>query len=112
MELDTSTLMLIFFVLFLIASIWKIWAFLPNKQLEDDDTTPQSQEELLQCMLCVIQDNRGNLSEQELLKAMQEDNNFDSEKFWRFNLNKLKHLLQTYYDKNQGISNIMEIYTK
>jgi len=112
MKIDISTLMFIFFVLFLIASIWKIWAFLPNKQLADDDTTQEAQAALLTCMLCVIQENKGNLQEKELFEAMKKDHNFDSKKFWRFNLNKLKHLLQTYYENNPQTSSIMDIYKK
>ena len=112
MELDTSTLMLIFFVLFLTASIWKIWAFLPNEQLKDDDTTKESQERLLKCMLDVIQTHKGELEVSELLSAMKEDVKFDTKKFWRFNLNKLHHLLQTYYSNHPGISTIKDIYNK
>jgi len=112
MELDTSTLMLIFFILFLTASIWKIWAFLPNEQLKDDDTTDESQEKLLECMLDVIKKAKGELEPSELLLAMQEDEKFDKEKFWRFNLNKLNHLLQTYYTSHEGVSTIKDIYKR
>ena len=54
MELDTSTLMMIFFIIFLVISIWKIYAFLPNKQLEDDDTTEESKIDLTNVMLKTI----------------------------------------------------------
>jgi len=110
MELDTSTLMLIFFILFLTASIWKIWAFLPNEQLKDDDTTDESQEKLLECMLDVISKTKGELTPSELLQVMKEDIKFDKEKFWRFNLNKLNHLLQTYYVSHEGVTSIKDIY--
>ena len=112
MELDTSTLMLIFFILFLTASIWKIWAFLPNKQLSDDDTTKESQEILTRCMINAIKKSDGEITLQELLVAMREEKDFDTKIFWRFNLNKLKHLLQSYYALNPEISTIMEIYKK
>jgi hypothetical protein len=44
MEVDIKTLMLLFFILFLTLSIWKIWAFLPNKQLKDDDKMKGSED--------------------------------------------------------------------
>jgi len=110
MELDTSTLMLIFFILFLTASIWKIWAFLPNKQLADDDTTDEVQKQLLKCVINTIVRTEGNIEAKELLVEMRRESCFDKEKFWRFNLNKLNHLLQTYYSEHSEISTISEIY--
>jgi hypothetical protein len=43
--------------------------------------------------------------------AMSKDEDFDSELFWRFNLNRLKHLLKNYYTKNPDANNIASIYT-
>ena len=37
-ELETSTLMMIVFIVALIISVWKIYVFLLNEQLPDDDT--------------------------------------------------------------------------
>ena len=110
MEISTSTWMLIFFILFLVMSIWKIWAFLPNKQLADDDKTEESENELKNLMLKVIQDKKGEIDEKELFFGMNEDENFNSELFWRFNHNRLRQLLNVYYMQNPNTQNIKEIY--
>ena len=112
MEVSTSTWMLIFFILFLVMSIWKIWAFLPNKQLADDDKTEESENELRSLMFKVINDKRGELDEMELFLQMNEDENFNSELFWRFNLNRLKQLLNVYYMQNPSTHSIKEIYSE
>ncbi len=90
MELDTSTWMLLFFVLSFTISMWKVYAFLPNKTLADDDTTKESQEELIKI---IKKYKRNNISSKELLKLIVNDINFDKKHFWRFNENKLKQLL-------------------
>ena len=110
MELDTSTLMMIFFVIFLVLSIWKIYAFLPNKQLEDDDKTKEAQSELIRLMLKVIKDKKGKVDNKELFFAIIEDNEFDSKLFWRFNHNRLNQLLNQYYIKNPHAKSITDIY--
>jgi len=110
MEFSTSTLMMIFFIIALVISIWKIYAFLPNKALEDDDTTDDIQGKLLALMLKVIKENKGNLNSAELFFKMQEDENFDSQIFWRFNHNKLNQILSKYYIQNPNASSILDIY--
>jgi len=110
MELDTSTLMMMFFILFLVISIWKIYAFLPNKELADDDTTEASQEELTELMLNVIKKSDGELSSQELFKKIKEDSSFDKKHFWRFNQNRLNQLLTHYYLENPDTQTIKDIY--
>lgn len=110
-EFSTSTWMLLFFILFLTVSIWKIWAFLPNKQLVDDDTTREATASLERLMLKVIQNSEGKLNERELFFEISKDEDFDGQLFWRFNLNRLKHLLLSYYSKNPNTSTIIEIYT-
>ena len=102
--------MMIFFIIALVVSIWKIYAFLPNKQLEDDDSTDAVQDELLRLMLKVIKENKGELNNEELFFKMQEDEEFDNKAFWRFNHNKLNQLLNKYYIQNPNASSILEIY--
>ena len=111
-ELDTPTLMMIFFILFLVMSIWKIYAFLPNKALADDDTTEASQEELTNLVLSVLKKSDGKLTNVELCEKVMSDEAFDKEHFWRFNLNKLNQLLTHYYLKHPETTTIEEIYKK
>jgi len=108
MELETSTIMFGFFLILLTASIWKIWAFLPNKQLADDDRTEESQKELIHLMLKIIKNKKGEVSESDLFLEMKKDEEFNSQLFWRFNLNRLIHLVKEY--SNGGT--IKSIYEK
>ena len=110
MKLDTSTLMMIFFVLFFVISMYKIYAFLPNKQLADDDTTKESQKELTKLMLHVIKSNNKNLSVKELFLKIKSDDSFNKEHYWRFNQNRLNQLLNHYYLQNPHVKNIADIY--
>jgi hypothetical protein len=110
MDFDTSTIMMVFFIIALVVSIWKIYAFLPNKQLEDDDTTDDAQAKLERIMLKVIKIHEGKLNNEELFFKIQEDEDFDSEAFWRFNHNKLNQLLGKYYIKHPDTSSILDIY--
>ena len=109
MELDTPTIMMILFIALLVASIWKIYAFLPNKALADDDTTEASQEELLNLVLSVIKNTNEELSASELCTRVQNDPAFDEKHFWRFNLNKLNQLLIHLYSENPNIQSISDI---
>ena len=108
MELETSTIMLVFFLFLLTASIWKIWAFLPNEQLPDDDRTEESQKELTHLMLKIIKNEKGEISASELFLAMKKDEEFNSQLFWRFNLNRLIHLIKEHSDDG----NIKCVYEK
>lgn len=110
MQLETSVWMLLFFLVLLTVSIWKIYAFLPNKQLADDDTTPQSQEELLTLMLDTISKNGPSLDPQKLFTLMLLHEDFDKQRFWRFNQNRLNRLLEAYYLQNPHLSSIEDIY--
>jgi len=112
MEISTSTWMMIFFIISLVASIWKIWAFLPNKALEDDDRTEASEKELLALMINIIKSKRGMINEKELFSLMKSDETFDTKRYWRFNQNRLNHLLQEYYIENQETDSIQAIYKK
>lgn len=112
MDLSISTLMMIFFVILLIISIWKIYDFLPNEQLEDDDTTPEATKDLMHLMFNVIKENNGDITHDELFCKMQEHEEFDSQRYWRFNLNRLNQLLQKFYIENPDAQDIMDIYKK
>lgn len=90
MDFDTSTIMMIVFIFAFIISIWKIYAFLPNKELADDDTTKESQEELMHILKKHL---KKDISTKELLELIQNDKDFDKEHFWRFNENKLRQML-------------------
>ncbi len=110
MEFDTSTLMMIFFILFLAVSIWKIYAFLPNKELADDDTTEESKKELRDIMLKTIKSSDGTLSIDELFVKIEESEDFDGQKYWRFNKNRLNQLLNVYYIEHPHIQSIEDIH--
>ena len=101
---------MIFFIIALVISIWKIYVFLPNKPLEDDDTTQEVQDNLVNLMLKVIKENHGAIDVNELLVKMQTDEDFDNERNWRFNLNKLNQLLSGYFIKNPNTKSIADIY--
>ncbi len=96
MELDISTLMMILFILLLVASIWKIWAFIPNKALDDDDRTQEAQEDLHRIMRKILKENKNDITNTELFVAMREDESFDTKRFWRFNQNRLNLLRSAY----------------
>ncbi|MEA2072843.1 MAG: hypothetical protein U9O86_04600 [Campylobacterota bacterium] len=112
MEIDTSTWMMIFFIIFLVISIWKIWAFLPNKELKDDDTTEASQKELLNMILSTIKKSTPDITTSELLKLIKEDEGFDKKHFWRFNENRLIQLLRAYYTQYPDTSSLSDIHKK
>lgn len=93
-ELDTSTIMMIIFIFAFVVSMWKIYPFLQTRTLQDDDTTPESQEELLQLIKKHLGDeDKESVDTKELLKKIINDEGFDKEHFWRFNQNRLNHLL-------------------
>jgi hypothetical protein len=99
--MQTSTMMMIFFVLLLIVSIWKIYAFLPNEQLLDDDTTKEAQNTLKELMIKVIKENSADIDSKKLFELMINDAEFDKERFWRFNQNKLNNLLSKYQQETK-----------
>lgn len=110
MEIETSYLMMIFFILLFAISFWKIYAFLPNKQLADDDMTKEAQEELQNLMIKVIKKNGTDLDSKKLFSLMIADEEFDKEKFWRFNENRLNRELSSYFLQNPHLKNIEDIY--
>lgn len=112
MEISTSTLMLIFFIGLFLVSFWKIYAFLPNEQLSDDDNTPEAKAELLNIVLKVIKENKSTTTLNELCEKVKKEESFDSKHFWRFNPNKLHHLLGEYYAKHPDTQCIEDIHKK
>ena len=99
------------FIFFLVLSLWKLYKFLPSKQLKDDDTTQESIEQLTSIMLDVLKKFDTVPSHNELFDAMTGHDDFDKEHFWRFNPNKLHNLLLAYYAKND-LTSIDDIYNK
>ncbi|MEA2112332.1 MAG: hypothetical protein U9P71_09845 [Campylobacterota bacterium] len=94
--MDIETGMMIAFILALIFSGWKMYAFLPNKPLEDDDRTDEADVKLNTIMLATIIEHYNsthNLNNNELYTKMKEHEDFDHDKFWRFNPNRLNQLL-------------------
>ena len=110
MELDISTMMMIFFILLLVMSIWKVYMFIPTKKLVDDDTTEASREELTALILSVIKKSDGKLTSQGLFELVHNDEKFDKKHFWRFNQNRLNQLLTHYYLEHKNIKTIEDIY--
>ena len=92
MDLDIQTWMMIFFILLVIVSFYKIRQFLPQEQLHDDDTTDEAQAKLELIAVKVIQNNK-DISKVDLYEAIINDVSFDKEHFWRFNQNKSNQLL-------------------
>lgn len=93
-EIETTTWMMIFFLLLLGVSIWKIRVFLPNEPLADDDKTHEATSELQRIMHKHIDTSKGRLEQKELFLAMTTDEEFNRELYWRFNINRLKQLLK------------------
>lgn len=83
------------FILALGFSGWKLYAFIPNGPLEDDDTDGASVKELKTIMYDVIAD--GELDEQRILTKMKAHPEFDQQHFWRFNQNRLRQLLKAHF---------------
>ncbi len=96
------------FVLALVFSVWKLYAFLPNKPLKDDDTTPRSVDTLKTIMYDVI--HAGELDEEAIVTKMKEHPKFDPEHFWRFNHNRLKQLLESHFLEHPHHQNIEHIH--
>ncbi len=112
MQLDTSTLMMIFFILLFIVSIWKIYAFLPTSTLPDDDTTKESRDELIALILSIIKNSDDKLNLNELFDKVTDSTEFDATHYWRFNHNRLNKLLEQYYIENSGVNSIKDIYNQ
>lgn len=81
------------FIAGLALSLYKVYLFLPQKPLADDDTTPESVALLEQIM---VESNQEGMSETKLYEKMLTHSEFDSKHFWRFNENRLKQLIAHY----------------
>jgi len=113
--MEIETLMMIAFAVALVLSIWKLYAFFPKKQLKDDDTTPESVNELTTLMVqCIIDGHNedGVLTHEELYLRITTHEKFNSKHFWRFNQNRLNHLLNSYYIMNPHLESILDIYSE
>lgn len=100
--------MMVAFMLALGLSLWKLYAFMPNKPLADDDTNKNATQELKEIMYDVI--HAGSLDEEDILEQMKAHPRFDAEHFWRFNHNRLKQLLQSHFIEHPHHSKIEDIH--
>jgi hypothetical protein len=110
MEISTSTWMMIAFIAGTVLSIWKMYPFLVNQTLEDDDTGEDAHNYLVEHMHKVLKDLEKTPDAKELHEKMVSDEAFDKERFWRFNLNKLNQLLNIHYSKNPHLNSIEDIH--
>jgi hypothetical protein len=78
-------------------AFWKLYLFFPKTPLADDDTTPESVELLEKIMM---ESYREGINLSELYHAMQHHPEFDPKHFWRFNENRLHHLIEHYRFKD------------
>jgi len=76
-------------------AVWKLYYFFPTKRLADDDTTPESVA-LLERIMVECNNTHSHLDEESLYQMMTEHHEFDHKHFWRFNENRLRHLIEHY----------------
>lgn len=88
-------IMMIAFVGGLAISLYKVYLFLPQKPLADDDTTPESVA-LLERIMFETDRDFPSLSDEKLYQQMTKHPHFDPKHFWRFNENRLRHLVAHY----------------
>ena len=106
-----ETLMFVLFIALFIVSIYKLYAFLPNEVLEDDDTTPEAEaklEALLDAALQRLCHNAQELSEKSIYNTIITLKEFDKERFWRFNQNRSNQLLRKKMLK-KGVQKIVDL---
>lgn len=80
-------------------SVWKLYLFFPTKRLSDDDTTPESVE-LLERIMVECDRAFPESDEETLFQKMVQHADYDPQHFWRFNQNRLRHLIAQYRLKN------------
>jgi len=110
LELETSTWMMIAFTAGLVLSIWKMYPFLVNRTLEDDDTGEDAHNYLVSHMYKVLQSCEKTPDTKELHEMMVSHEAFDKERFWRFNLNKLNQLLNIHFAKNPHLNSLEDLH--
>lgn len=88
-------IMMLAFASGLVLMLYKVYLFLPQKPLADDDTTPESIETLERIMV-ECNTAHEHLDEESLFQMMSAHHDFDSKHFWRFNENRLRHLIEHY----------------
>ena len=110
MNFDTSTWMMIAFIVALGGGIWKVYAFMPTKTLADDDTGEDSHNHLVSVMHTVLKDEENTPTLNELHEKMINHEHFDKERHWRFNPNKLNQLLNKHYILNPHLNSIEDIH--
>jgi len=110
MKLDTSTWMMIAFVAGTILSIWKMYPFLVNRTLEDDDQGEDTHNLLVHIMYDVLKDLKEVPTLNELYDEMKKHKEFDEKKLWRFNPNKLQQLLNRHYLEKKHLNSIDDIH--
>ena len=101
------------FVAALGLSLWKLYAFLPNKPLPDDDMTEEALEKLTALMVkCLVEhyESGERVDLHTLYKSMIRHETFDGEHFWRFNPNKLNNLIIRYFARHPHASTLEHIY--
>jgi hypothetical protein len=106
-------MMMAAFAAALLLSLWKFYAFFPNRPLRDDDTTAEAVEKLTELMLrCIVElfETRDDVTTAHLFERMVSHETFDAEHFWRFNPNRLNTLLARYFMHNPGASALEHIY--
>ena len=106
-------IMMATFLLTLGLSVWKLYAFLPNRPLPDDDSTPTATERLMHLMIrCIIElyESETSLTPQTLFEQMVLHEQFDKEHFWRFNPHRLNNLIIRYFTLNPDTSTLEHIY--
>ncbi len=110
MNFSLSTWMMIAFVIGTLLSIWKVYPFLVNRVLKDDDTGEDSHTYLVEHMHKVLKEQKDVPSAKTLHEKMVAHPEFDKERFWRFNENKLNQLLHRYFGENQDMNSIEDIH--
>lgn len=83
------------FIVGLGLAVYKLYLFFPKTRLKDDDTTPESVA-LLEKILVETDNNYPHLTHEALYAQMRQHREFDPQHFWRFNENRLYHLIDHY----------------